>query len=152
MKLALNHFSIRTTDMEATRIFYEGALGVTVGPRPDFPFPGLWLYNGSHDDVAKALVHVIGIDLHDSEGLKQYLGDRDVSSLKGSGAVDHIALFDTGLEEKLSQLSKLGIPVRERTVPVIGLHQVFMDDPNGVVIELNYPSQEKTELDAKQKA
>jgi hypothetical protein len=37
-------------------------------------------------------------------------------------------------------------------VPVIGLHQVFMDDPNGVVIELNYPSQEKTELDAKQKA
>jgi len=152
MKLALNHFSIRTTDMEATRVFYEGALGVTVGPRPDFPFPGLWLYNGAHDEVANALVHVIGIDLNDPDGLKQYLGDRDLGSLKGSGAVDHIALFDTGLEEKLSQLRKLGIPVRERTVPVIGLHQVFMDDPNGVVIELNYPAQEKTALDAKQKA
>jgi len=38
------------------------------------------------------LVHVIGIDLNDPEGLKQYLGDRDVSSLKGSGAVDHIDL------------------------------------------------------------
>ena len=40
--------------MEATRVFYEGALGVTVGPRPDFPFPGLWLYNGSHDEVENA--------------------------------------------------------------------------------------------------
>ena len=66
--------------------------------------------------------------------------------------MDHIALFDTGLEEKLSQLRTLGIPVRERTVPIIGLHQLFMDDPNGVVIELNYPVQEKSALDAKQKA
>jgi catechol 2,3-dioxygenase-like lactoylglutathione lyase family enzyme len=149
MTLALNHFSIRTTDMEATRVFYEAALGVTVGPRPPFPFPGMWLYNGSHDQVANALVHVIGMDLNDPDGLKQYLGDRDVSSLKGSGAVDHIALFDTGLEAKLAHLAKLGIAVRERTVPAIGLHQLFMDDPNGVVIELNYPAQEKTALDAK---
>jgi catechol 2,3-dioxygenase-like lactoylglutathione lyase family enzyme len=152
MPLALNHFSIRTTDLEATRIFYEGALGLTVGPRPAFPFPGLWLYNGAHDQVANAMVHLIGIDLQDPEGLKRYLGDRDLSSLQGSGAVDHIALFDTGLELKLSQLRELGIPVRERTVPVIGLHQVFMDDPNGVVIELNYPAQEKTALDAKLEA
>lgn len=152
MTLALNHFSIRTTDMEATRVFYEAALGVTVGPRPPFPFPGMWLYNGSHDNVANALVHVIGIDLNDPEGLKQYLGDRDVSSLKGSGAVDHIALFDTGLEAKLDHLAKLGIPVRERTVPAIGLHQLFLDDPNGVVIELNYPAQEKVALDAKKVA
>jgi catechol 2,3-dioxygenase-like lactoylglutathione lyase family enzyme len=149
MTLALNHFSIRTTDMEATRVFYEAALGVTVGPRPPFPFPGMWLYNGSHDQVANALVHVIGMDLNDPDGLKQYLGDRDVSSLKGSGAVDHIALFDTGLEAKLAHLAKLGIAVRERTVPAIGLHQLFLDDPNGVVIELNYPAQEKTALDAK---
>lgn len=46
----------------------------------------------------------------------------------------------------------MGIPVRERTVPVIALHQLFLDDPNGVVIELNYPEEEKTALDAKQKA
>lgn len=152
MPLALNHFSIRTTDMEATQRFYEGVLGLTVGPRPAFPFPGIWLYNGPHDQVANALVHVIGVDLQDPEGLKQYLGGRDLSSLKGSGAVDHIALFDTGLEIKLRQLHKLGIPVRERTVPVIALHQLFLDDPNGVVIELNYPEEEKTALDAKQKA
>jgi len=149
MALALNHFSIRTTDMDATRVFYETVLGMTVGPRPPFPFPGLWLYAGDTGSWANAMVHVIGIDKNDPEGLKRYLGDRDVSSLQGSGAVDHIALFANGLETMLTHLKKLGIECRERTVPQIGLHQLFLDDPSGVVIELNYPAQEKTDLDAK---
>ncbi len=149
MALTLNHFSIRTTDMDATRTFYEKVLGMTVGPRPPFPFPGIWLYSGDTGSWANAMVHVIGIDKNDPEGLKRYLGDRDVSSLQGSGAVDHIALFATGLEGMLSHLKQLGVACRERTVPQIGLHQLFLDDPSGVVIELNYPAQEKTELDAK---
>ena len=149
MALALNHFSIRTTDMEATRVFYETVLGLTVGPRPPFPFPGLWLYNGDHAHVVNAMVHVIGIDKSDPEGLKKYLGDRDLSSLQGSGAVDHIALMTTGLETMVAHLKKLGVPYRERTVPVIGLHQLFLDDPSGLVIELNYPALEKTSLDAR---
>ncbi len=150
MALSLNHFSIRTTDMDATRVFYEQVLGLTVGPRPPFPFPGLWLYSGDTGSWAHAMVHVIGIDKNDPEGLKRYLGDRDVSSLHGTGAVDHIALFATGLETMLTHLGKLGVACRERTVPAIGLHQLFLDDPSGVVIELNHPAQEKTDLDAKQ--
>ena len=46
MALSLNHFSIRTYDLEACRRFYADLLGLVVGPRPDFPFPGLWLYAG----------------------------------------------------------------------------------------------------------
>ena len=43
-----------------------------------------------------------------------------------------------------ARLQQLGIEVRERAVPGLGLglHQVFLDDPNGVVIELNYPAAE----------
>ena len=149
MALTLNHFSIRTTDMDATRGFYETVLGLTVGPRPPFPFPGLWLYSGDTGSWANAMVHVIGIDKNDPEGLKRYLGDRDVSSLHGGGAVDHIALFAQGLEGMLTHLKTLGVACRERTVPQIGLHQLFLDDPSGVVIELNYPAQEKTDLDAR---
>lgn len=149
MTYSLNHFSIRTTDLDATRVFYETVLGLTVGPRPPFPFPGLWLYNGDHASVANAMVHVIGIDKNDPQGLKQYLGDRDVSSLHGTGAVDHIALMTTGLEAMQAHLKRLGVPCRERTVPAIGLHQLFLDDPCGLVIELNYPADEKTNLDAK---
>ncbi len=130
-------------------MFYETVLGLTVGPRPPFPFPGLWLYNGDHASMANAMVHVIGIDKNDPEGLKQYLGDRDVSSLHGTGAVDHIALMAAGLEAMLAHLKRLGVPYRERTVPAIGLHQLFLDDPCGLVIELNYPADEKKGLDAK---
>ena len=147
MAYSLNHFSIRTTDLDATRVFYETVMGLTVGPRPPFPFPGLWLYNGDHASVANAMVHVIGMDKNDPEGLKQYLGDRDVSSLHGTGAVDHIALMATGLEAMLAHLKRLGVPCRERTVPAIGLHQLFLDDPCGLVIELNYPAAEKSHLD-----
>jgi len=49
----------------------------------------------------------------------------------------------------LGHLSDLGIPCRERLVPTIGLHQLFLDDPNGIVIELNYPAHERTDLDLK---
>lgn len=149
MALVLNHFSIRTTDLEACRKFYVEVLGLSVGPRPPFPFPGLWLYRGDHGDYYNAVVHIIGIDPNDPEGLKKYLGDRDPSQLKGTGTIDHIAFFAEGLETMLAHLAKLGIEARERTVPSIGLHQVFLDDPNGVVIELNYPAAEKTALDAK---
>jgi len=144
MTLTLNHFSIRTTDLEASRRFYVDVLGLSVGPRPDFPFPGLWLYRGPHDDVANAVVHLIGIDSVAPQGLQQYLGDRDEQSLAGSGAVDHIAFFANGLAAMHAHLKALGVACRERTVPSIGLHQLFLDDPCGVVIELNFPAAEAT--------
>ena len=148
MALTLNHFSIRTTDLEASRRFYADVLGLSVGPRPDFPFPGLWMYRGDHGDVANAVVHLIGIDRNDPNGLKQYLGERDETSLAGSGAVDHIAFFADGLAGMLAQLERQGVACRERTVPSIGLHQLFLEDPSGVVIELNYPAAEKSALGA----
>ena len=144
MTLALNHFSIRTLDLDATRAFYEKVLGLTVGPRPDFPFPGHWMYRGDHGDIANAVVHIIGMDRNDPQGLKQYLGDRDASTLQGTGAVDHVAFFATGLSAMQQHLRGIGVPARERTVPDIGLHQLFLDDPNGVVIELNYPAAEQS--------
>lgn len=143
---SLNHFSIRTTDLEASRRFYEEVLGLQVGPRPAFAFPGLWIYAGDTANPYNAVVHIIGIDRNAPEGLKQYLGDRDESTLQGGGALDHVAFFATGLAEKLTHLQRLGITPRERTVPSIGLHQLFLDDPNGIVIELNYPAAEKEAL------
>ncbi len=148
MALTLNHFSIRTTDLEASRRFYADVLGLSVGPRPDFPFPGLWMYRGDHRDVANAVVHIIGIDRNDPKGLTQYLGGREESALAGSGAVDHIAFFAEGLATMLAHLDKQGVAYRERTVPSIGLHQLFVEDPCSIVIELNYAAAEKSALGA----
>ncbi len=146
MNLSLNHLSVRTTDLDGTSRFYSEVLGLTVGPRPNFPFPGVWLYSGSHDSFLNAVVHLIGIDKTDPAGLQGYLGDRDESTLRGSGAVDHVAFLAEGLTAMMAHLDKLGVAVRHRTVPSIGLHQMFLDDPNGVVIELNYPAAEAAGL------
>ena len=148
MAPTLNHISIRSLDLEACERFYCGLLDLAVGPRPPFPFPGLWLYSGDTAQWSNAVVHIIGIDRNDPAGLKQYLGDRDESSLHGTGSVDHVAFGATGLAAMLARLKQQGVAWRERTVPLLGLHQVFVDDPNGVVIELNYPAEEKTALGA----
>lgn len=145
MSLSLNHFSVRTLDLPATRYFYETGLGLSVGPRPEFPFPGLWMYAGSHDAYANAVVHIIGVDRDDPSGLKGYLGDRSEHSLTGSGAVDHVAFFVDGLARMRAHLCEIKMDFRERSVPGLGLHQIFVDDPNGVVIELNFPASEAAE-------
>ncbi len=142
MALTINHFSIRTTDLEASRRFYADVLGLTVGPRPAFPFPGLWMYRGDHGDVANAVVHIIGIDRTEQAGLDNYLGERDETKLRGTGTIDHVAFFADGLSTMLDHLRSQGVEYRQRTVPSIGLHQVFLDDPNGCVIELNYAATE----------
>jgi catechol 2,3-dioxygenase-like lactoylglutathione lyase family enzyme len=138
----LNHYSIRTLDLEASRKFYTEVMGFTVGPRPPFPFPGLWIYNGDHGAYANAVVHIIGLDPSDPEGLQRYLGDRDPATLRGTGSVDHIAFFATGRAGMLEKLRLKDVPFRERTVPALGLHQVFLEDPSQVTIELNYPDDE----------
>jgi catechol 2,3-dioxygenase-like lactoylglutathione lyase family enzyme len=147
MALAINHISIRTLNLEATRRFYVDALGLQVGPRPEFPFPGHWLYQGPLGAYENAAVHLIGLDPNDPEGLKQYLGERSADSLHGTGAVDHVAFFATDLTGTLLRLQQCGVQARERTVPGIGLHQLFLDDPNGVTVELNFPFAEKQAWD-----
>jgi catechol 2,3-dioxygenase-like lactoylglutathione lyase family enzyme len=142
MTMSLNHFSIRTRDVEACRRFYVDALGLVVGPRPDFPFPGLWLYAGDTTAWANAAVHVIGVEGDAAEGLRGYLGERKEAAARGSGALDHVAFFATGLAARRAVLRGLGLAVRERTVPGLGLHQLFVEDPDGILVELNFPAAE----------
>ena len=137
----LAHFSVRTTALSASRDFYCEVLGFREGWRPDFPFSGFWLYRGG-DESDYGVVHLIGVNRDDPEGLKSYLGDKDESSLHGSAAVDHVAFMATDLAGMRARIAKAGLPIRERTVPDLGLHQVFLEDPSGVTIELNFPATE----------
>ena len=138
----LDHYSIRTLDIEASRRFYTEVMGFEVGWRPNFDFPGIWLYNGAHHPESYGVVHIIGIDPSTPEGLKAYLGDRDVSSLNGTGTVDHMAFTATGLEDMRARLGRAGVEYRERTIPNLGIHQVFFEDPSQLTLELNYPAHE----------
>jgi catechol 2,3-dioxygenase-like lactoylglutathione lyase family enzyme len=130
----LDHFSIRTADVDGTRDFFVQVLGLTDGERPPFNFPGAWLYCGDKD-----VIHIIGIDPNDKSGLVEYLGDRDEAALTGTGAIDHLAFMADGLDIMRDRLEQAGVATREREVPLLGVRQVFLEDPNGVTIELNFP-------------
>lgn len=133
----LDHYSIRTVRLDETRRFYHDILGFEDGFRPPFKFPGAWLYSG---DVA--VVHLVGIDPNDPSGLIDYLGDKDVAAVTGSGMIDHVAFVATDLNAMHERLKRHDVAYRERTVPDLRLHQIFLEDPNGVTIELNYAAGE----------
>ncbi len=141
----LAHFSIRTTDLERSCAFYECILGLRRGYRPPFDFPGAWLYLGD-DERDYGTVHIIGVDPGNPSGLSAYLGDKSLLA-SGTGTLDHIAFLATGVRQMWETLRAEGIPWRDRTVPSLGLHQVFIEDPSGVTIELNYPAAEVAGLD-----
>ena len=72
----IDHFSIRTLKLEESREFYENVMGMKTGDRPPLPFPGYWLYLGEH-----AVVHLVGIDENNPEGLNEYLGEVNIDEL-----------------------------------------------------------------------
>jgi len=145
----IDHYSIRTLDVEASRKFYTEIIGLRVGPRPPFPFPGLWLYNGEppadldHAEGNYGMVHVMGVDRDNPQALLDYMGGADPDTQQGNtGALDHVALAVTGRAGMLERCRRGNVSYFERAVPVLGLHQVFIKDPNGLTIELNFPASE----------
>jgi catechol 2,3-dioxygenase-like lactoylglutathione lyase family enzyme len=131
----LDHYSIRTTKLGETRRFYTDVVGLTDGHRPDFDFPGAWLYIGD-----RAVVHVVGIDPDNPQGLLEYLGQAAVDA-EGTGTIDHIAFVATDYDGMAQRLSTMGVRYRERGLPAFNLRQMFLEDPNGVTIELNFSTE-----------
>jgi catechol 2,3-dioxygenase-like lactoylglutathione lyase family enzyme len=129
----IDHFSIRTLKLEETRVFYENVMGMETGDRPPLPFPGYWLYLGEH-----AVIHLVGIDENNPEGLNEYLGEVNIDELSGGGAVDHLAFRASGSKDLIDRLKLLKIPYRERMVDGMNLFQLFVEDPNNITLELNY--------------
>ena len=130
----LDHCSIRTVKLAETCAFYVDLLGMTDGERPDFDFPGNWLYLDG-----KPVVHLVGVDPDDPSGLQEYLGGPiDAATLQGSGAFDHIAFRAKDPAALIARLKSDGYAYRERQVPGMDLFQVFIEDPNGITVELNY--------------
>lgn len=128
----LHHCAIRTLRLEESKAFYE-SLGLYAGERPPFSFPGYWMYAGE-----QPVVHLVGIDEEKPEGLYEYLGKEQLAFDKGSGAVDHLAFRASNAEALKQILNERNIEFREREVPDMKLFQIFVEDPNGVTVELNY--------------
>ena len=119
---AMNHFTVLTRDLDATRTFYIGLLGLTEGPRPRFDFPGAWLYVGD-----QAVLHIIA--------------GRPVPD-PPAGVIDHIAFSASDLGGLVARLQEHKIDYVLRRQAGYGPWQLFCHDPNGAKVELDFSADE----------
>jgi catechol 2,3-dioxygenase-like lactoylglutathione lyase family enzyme len=117
----LDHFNIRTRDLNGTVRFYQDILGLENGARPNFAFPGAWLYS-----EGRAVVHLVDIS------------PTDEPQKPDSGVVHHVAFISRDFAGMQKRLQTKGVEFEARQVPGGALWQIFIRDPNGVMIELNY--------------
>jgi catechol 2,3-dioxygenase-like lactoylglutathione lyase family enzyme len=121
----LEHYTIRCGNLERTRDFYRDVLGLSVGERPNFPFKGYWLYLGG-----VPIVHLVDAKESETRDGPHRTGD--------TAALDHIAFRGLDLEATRATLRKHGLGFRENAVPGARIHQIFVPDPDGILIELNF--------------
>lgn len=123
---ALEHYTVQCADLDGTRDFYRDVLGLEEGFRPDLGFAGHWLYCG---DVP--VVHLLGRDGALPE-------NRSAEPGGDTGSFDHIAFRGRDVEAMIARLRANGIAFRENRIDEIKLHQLFVRDPNGVMVEMNF--------------
>ena len=129
----LEHYLVLSDDIHKTRDFYRDVLGMAEGFRPELEFPGFWLYLGD-----TPCIHVAEWQSYAEYTSK--VGIPISQRAASTGSVDHIAFNGTGFEEVRDRLVARGLAFSENSVEDIGLRQMFLRDPNGVPIEINFRS------------
>jgi catechol 2,3-dioxygenase-like lactoylglutathione lyase family enzyme len=125
----LDHVNIqcRAADLPAIRRFWGEAIGLPEGRRPDFDFAGVWFWSGD-----RAVIHIAART------------PDDAPPPNGSGAFGHVALRASGLEAARQRLAAHGLTWREAPVPGFPLHQIFLQDPMGLTVELTFDMDAET--------
>ena len=121
----LEHLLVLTDDIDATRDFWCRALGLEVGERPPLAFPGYWLYAGGVPCI------------HVAERSAYTTHSEQVGIPASREAVDHVAFNGDDYDEMVSRLDLGGVEAARNDPPSAGLRQLFIEDPNGVKIEIN---------------
>lgn len=118
---ALQHINIRAADVDRACDFYVRILGLRAGDRPPFQSTGYWLYLDG-----EPVIHLV-----------QKTPDEPPSA-RSTGAIDHIAFRGIDLDATRHALAREGIDFQEKVVPRDNSVQLFVLDPDGIRIELNF--------------
>ena len=129
------HVLILADDLKKTKEFYVDLLGLKDGYRPDFPFPGHWLY--LNEDDKAACIHLAM--RKQGDGQDYYIGKKN-NVKSGSGAIDHVAFNCEDIDSMKEMFDNKSIEYTHRKVPGFPLEQLLVDDPDGVKVELNFPT------------
>ena len=129
----LDHYFIYSADLEKSREFYSQILGLQDGPRPSFDFEGHWFYlNG------KPVVHIGTTGFPGGIPAASAGEKADNLPKTGTGRIDHIAFKAKNIAEFLARFEKKSLPYHKNSIPEFNLTQLFVKDPDGATIELNF--------------
>ncbi|MSQ68263.1 MAG: hypothetical protein EXR83_08735 [Gammaproteobacteria bacterium] len=131
----IDHYFVFTKDLEASRHFYETVLGFAVGVRPPFPFKGYWLYLDGRPRVHLG-------EAESTAGQAYYSGEPESTRAANTGNLDHVAFQASDFPSFRAHLDGLKVAYRHREVPQFNIQQLFIKDPDGVTLELNFPNPE----------
>jgi len=125
---SLDHVNIITPDLDGSVRFYTELFGLEPrdGPPPLTHENARWMY----DEAGRAIVHINTLECP-----RAY--EREVRS-GPTGALHHVALRCSGYEEVRARLRGRGIGHQLNEVAAAGLKQIFVLDPNQVLLELNF--------------
>ena len=113
----LHHASLVTSDLAASRAFYEGVLDLEVNPtRPTLAYDGIWY------DVGEQMIHLLAVPNPDAGVVRPEHGGID----------RHTALVVSDLQELIARLEKAGIPY---SMSKSGRSALFCRDPDGTALE-----------------
>jgi catechol 2,3-dioxygenase-like lactoylglutathione lyase family enzyme len=131
--MGLDHVNIRSADPQSTLAFFRDVLQMRVGPPPGMKvtesYKGGWVF----DPEDRALVHVGGLDTPYPSDAKMPFAEG-----QGGGAVHHVALACADFEGMRERLRARELEFAESDYPNMRLRQLFVREPNGVLLELNF--------------
>ena len=127
----LEHYLVLSDDIHTTRDFYCDVLGMTEGFRPQLDFPGFWLYVGDTPCIHIAEWQTYAV-------WTKAVGIPVSTKAAATGPVDHIAFNGTDFDEMRARLASRKLTWSENSLDDIGMKQMFLRDPNGVPIEINF--------------
>ncbi len=113
---SLNHVALRVTDVPRSVAFYRDVLRLEVMERPGFSFPGAWLRVRGEQEL-----HLIGGTTRDATG-----GSRG----------NHFALRVDDIAGWAEHLRQCGVAFRGPHRRPDAVQQIFVEDPDGHVVEL----------------
>lgn len=121
----LDHVNVQTTRLAEMVAWYTDVLGFTAGARPDFPFPGAWLYADG-----TVMVHLVGTSGPEAVGGEVTL------------KLEHFAFKARGAAEFEARLTAASQDYRRIEIAQFNTVAFNVWDPDGNHIHVDFAADE----------
>ncbi|MFT4054429.1 MAG: VOC family protein [Novosphingobium sp.] len=128
---SLDHVNIRTPDVMGTAAFLQDLLDLDprIAPGAESIAQGCWMYDLGN----RPIIHIAAQDsAYPSDGMMPFV------AAPGTGALHHVALECTDRDATLARIEAAGHAVATSDISQVGLRQLFVAEPNGILLELNF--------------